>query len=131
MEEKKVLINSTQLSELVVEGMLEKKAEKIIVLDLRGINGAVADYFVICSGNTDTHVDAIASSVDEVVYKSAKEDPWHKEGFVNKEWILLDYSDVVVHVFKAEKRSFFNLENLWGDGKVIAINAEVEEGNNL
>ena len=127
MEEKKVLINSTKLSELVVEGMLEKKATDIVVLDLRGIQGAIADYFVVSSGSSDTHVEAIADSVDEAVYKTAQEDPWHKEGFTNKEWVLLDYSNVVAHVFKSDKRSFFNLENLWGDAKIVSVNTPAEE----
>ena len=108
-------ISSEQLSQLVVHGMQEKKAVDIVVLDLRDVKNAVTDYFVICSGNSDTQVDAITNSIEEQVYKSLGEDPWHKEGKVNREWILLDYVDVVAHVFKKDRRSFYALEDLWGD----------------
>jgi ribosome-associated protein len=112
---KNKLVSSETLSQCVVQGMQEKKAEDIVVLDLRGIKSAVTDYFVICSGNSDTQVDAIMMSIEEQVYKNLDEDPWHKEGKTNKEWILLDYVDVVAHVFKKDKRTFYALEDLWGD----------------
>lgn len=108
-------VSSETLSQCVVQGMQEKKAEDIVVIDLRGMKSAVTDYFVICSGNSDTQVDAIMMSIEEQVYKNLAEDPWHKEGKNNKEWILLDYVDVVAHVFKKDKRTFYALEELWGD----------------
>lgn len=108
-------LSSEQLSEVVVKGMQEKKAEDIMVLDLRKVKNAVADFFVIGSGNSDTHVGAIAESVDYEVNKICGESPWHQEGKNNKTWVLLDYVDIVVHVFSHEKRSFYNLETLWGD----------------
>ncbi|MCR9064321.1 MAG: ribosome silencing factor [Cytophagales bacterium] len=108
-------LSSSELSQYVVEGMLEKKASNVVVMDLRKVNNAISDYFVICSGNSDTQIEAIASSVEEVVYKKTAQDPWNREGRQNREWILLDYVDVVVHVFQKEKRSFYDIESLWGD----------------
>lgn len=113
--------SAKELSDLVVNGMLEKKAENVVVLDMKNVKNAIADFFVICSGNSDTQVDAIADSVEEMVYKSSKQNPWHKEGKENKEWILLDFVDVVVHVFKKDRRDFYALEELWGDADSIQI----------
>lgn len=111
-------ISSSRLSELIVQGMLEKKAEEVVVMDLREIQNAVADYFVICSGNSDTQIDAISDSVEEEVKKASGQNPWHREGRDHKEWVLIDYVDVVAHVFNKEKRAFYGLEELWGDAKV-------------
>ncbi|MCG8476915.1 MAG: ribosome silencing factor [Cytophagales bacterium] len=121
MEQKTELINSEKLSDLIVLGMLEKKASDILVMDLRNVKGAVADFFVLASGSSDTQVDSIARSVEETVYKTSKEDPWHTEGMENREWVLLDYVNVVAHVFKADVREFFDLEGLWGDAKITKI----------
>lgn len=120
-------ISSDKLSELVVKGMQEKKGVDIVVLDLRNIKNAVADYFIVCSGNSDTQVDAITDSIEEEIYKSSGQDPWHKEGNENKEWILLDYVDVVAHVFKKDRRAFYALEELWGDAHVIYVNEEPQK----
>lgn len=106
------------LCDVIVKGMEEKKAREIVVMDLRNIKSAVADFFVICHGDSDTQVEAIARSVEEEVEKALDESPWHKEGFENAEWILLDYVNVVAHVFVAEKREFYGIEELWGDAKL-------------
>jgi ribosome-associated protein len=108
-------LKEESLKDLIVLGMKEKKAEDIVVIDLRSHENAIADFFVLCSGNSDTHVGAIADSIDEVVYKQSKENPGHKEGFATGEWILLDYIDVVAHIFRSDKRKHFGLEDLWGD----------------
>lgn len=121
MTEEKGLQESERLGELVVKGMQEKKASDIVMMDLRKISNAVADFFVICSGNSDTQLDAIADSIEEEVYKALNIDPWQKEGRENREWILLDYADVVVHIFKKDRREFYSLEKLWGDAKVTEI----------
>lgn len=113
--------NSSYLKSVVIEGMQERKATNIVVLDLKKVKNAVADYFVICTGNSDTQLDAISDAVEEMVYKKLKQDPWQKEGKQNKEWILIDYVDVVVHVFKKDKRDFFGLEDLWGDAVLTKI----------
>jgi len=106
---------SEELVKWVVKGMQEKKAQAISILDLRGVPNAFTDFFVICSGSSDTQIDAIADSVDEEVWKGMQINPHVVEGKANREWILMDYYDVVVHVFHKEKREFFKLEDLWGD----------------
>ncbi|TAE29797.1 MAG: ribosome silencing factor [Cytophagales bacterium] len=111
-------VTSEQLRDLIVKGMQEKKAVDVVVMDLREVKNAICDYFVICSGNSDTQIDAIAQSVDEEVHRSTGINPWHQEGKANREWILLDYVDVVAHVFKKDRREFYDLEQLWGDADV-------------
>jgi ribosome-associated protein len=113
--------DSEKLADLVVKGMQEKKASDIVVMDLREVRNAVADFFVLCSGNSDKQLGAISDSVDEFVYKDLKENPWHSEGRNNKEWMLLDYISVVVHIFKKDRREFYALEKLWGDAKTTVI----------
>ncbi len=120
MSKQNELLSSEQLSQVVVKGMQEMKAEDIVLMDLRSIKNAVADFFVICSGNSDTHIDAIAESVDHEVNKTDGQNPWHREGQNNKIWVLLDYVDVVVHVFNQENREFYALESLWGDAKITS-----------
>ncbi|NJM93335.1 MAG: ribosome silencing factor [Cytophagales bacterium] len=119
------MVKSEQLQRLVVEGMLERKAEKIAVIDLKNIKNAVADYFVICSANSDTQAQAISESIDEVVYKTAGMHPWHEEGKTNREWILIDYVDVVAHVFVKHRRDHYALEELWGDAAITLIDETV------
>lgn len=114
-------VSSKVLCDWVVDGMLEKKALDVVMLDLRKVKHAIADYFIICSGNSDTQIDAISDSVEEQVHKHVGLNPWKKEGKENKEWILLDYIDVVAHIFNKEKREFFGLEELWGDAKVVRV----------
>jgi ribosome-associated protein len=112
---------SERLSQLVVKGMQEKKATNIVVMDLRKVKNAVADFFVIGTGNSDKQLDAIAGSVSDEVYKGTQETPWHTEGKNNKEWMLLDYSSVVAHIFRKDQRSFYALERLWGDAEITEI----------
>lgn len=114
-------VSSEMLSNWIVDGMLEKKASDVVVMDLRMIEHAVADYFVICSGNSDTQIDAISDSVEKETYKKSKQYPWKREGKESKEWVLLDYVDVIVHIFNKEKRKFYDLEYLWGDAKIQRI----------
>lgn len=109
------------LKEAVVEGMQEKKAHNISVLDLRSIPNAVADFFVIGTATSDTQADAIADSVEHEVRKELGEMPWHNERGIKKDWILLDYVNVVAHVFLREKRMFYNLEGLWGDADITHL----------
>ncbi len=121
-QEKIPAVENLNLVDLVVLGMDEMKAESISVIDLRKIKNAVADYFVICSGTSDSHVDAIADSIEKEVHKASGQNPWRKEGKQSREWILLDYVDIVAHVFKREQRKLYALEELWGDGIVTQIN---------
>jgi ribosome-associated protein len=109
------------LTQQVVAGILEKKGQNIKVLDLRNIENAVCDYFIICEGNSNTQVDAIADSVEDTVKKNLNQRPYRSEGWENALWILIDYVNVVVHVFEKETRYFYNLESLWADAKEIPV----------
>jgi ribosome-associated protein len=121
MKETKAEANSDILAELVVKGMQEKKASDIVVLNLKSLKNAVSDYFVIASASSDTQLDAIATSVEEEIFKATRQNPWQSEGRTNREWVLLDYVDVVVHVFLKDKREFYALEELWGDANIKRI----------
>jgi ribosome-associated protein len=109
--------DSQVLCNAVVEGMQEMKAQDIVVLDLREISGAVADFFVICSGESSTQVEGISSSVMRYTRQELQERAWHTEGKGNSEWVLVDYVSVVAHVFYKNARSFYDLEDLWADAK--------------
>lgn len=111
-------LSTLALSNLIVEGMQELKAQDIAVLDLRNVKNAFADFFIICSGTSDTQVDAISESIEYTVRQALNEQVNHREGKMNREWILLDYVNVVAHIFKQEKRRFFALEDLWGDANI-------------
>lgn len=119
-----MLKNSDQLLLSVIEGIQEKKGVDISILDLKKIPNSVTDFFVICTGNSDTHIDAVSHSVEQTVKEKIGDRPWQQEGKTNREWILLDYSSVVVHVFKKEARERYNLEGLWGDAKITQIKEE-------
>ncbi len=115
---KEIQDNDSQiLCDTIVEGMQENKAKDIVVLDLREINSAVCDFFVICTGDSSTQVDGISSSVVRHTRKMLSERPWAIEGKNNSEWILMDYVNVVAHVFYHETRHFYDLEDLWADAK--------------
>lgn len=116
--------DSDKLAEVVVRGMQEKKALDIVVMNLKELKNAVADYFIICSASSDTQIDAIARSVEEEVEKLTGQNPWQTEGRMNREWVLLDYVDVVVHVFLRDRRQFYALEELWGDAEIQHIEEE-------
>ena len=124
MAKKRQGASSEKLSDVIVKGMQEKKATDIVVMDLRKVKNAVADFFVLCSGNSDKQLDAIADSIDAEVYKELNENPWHIEGKSNKEWMLLDYIDVVAHVFRKDRREFYALEKLWGDADIVEIDSQ-------
>ncbi|WP_461788681.1 ribosome silencing factor [Pedobacter sp.] len=112
---------STYLSEIAVQGIQEKKGNDIVRLDLRELSSSVSDYFVICNADSSTQVKAIADSVEDEIYKLTKTNPWRKEGFDNAEWIILDYLDIVVHIFRTEKRDFYGIEDLWGDAETTSF----------
>ncbi len=126
MHKKNGAVQSSEIKDLVVKGMLEKKARSVKVLDLREIKNAIADYFVICSGTSDTQVEAIADSLEEEVFKSSGQHPWQTEGKQFKDWILVDYVDVVAHVFSQTKRDFYAIEELWGDAKIVEVDNVLE-----
>lgn len=107
--------DSQRLCDAIVEGMQGNKANDIVVLDLREIETAVCDFFVICSGESSTQVDGISSSVERFTRETLSEKPWRIEGKNQSEWILMDYIDVVAHVFYKDTRTFYDLEDLWAD----------------
>jgi len=111
----------------IIKGIEEKKGFDIVSLDLSHIPSAVCKEFVVCSGSSTTQVEAIADSVLDEVRKTVNEKPWHTEGFENKEWILLDFVDIVVHIFQPEVREFYGLEELWADARVTAYESGVEQ----
>ena len=115
-------INTDELIAVIIKGIDNVKGEDIQLLDLRDIENTVCDYFIICSGNSNTQVNAISGSVQKTVSKEIKDKPWHIEGQNNSEWILMDYVNVVVHVFQKHVREFYDIESLWGDAKITEIN---------
>ena len=110
------------LSEAVVEALLEKKAKDPVILDFRKSGSSLCDSFVICHGSSRTQVEALADGVIRSVKKKTGINPYHKEGFENAEWILIDYADIIVHIFQESKREFYNLEQLWADAELVKIN---------
>lgn len=116
------LQNATdRLTEIIVKALQEKKGHDIACLDLRELPGAVADMFIVCHGDSSTQVSALARSVEEIVYKEQKEDVLHREGLENAQWVLLDYFNVVVHVFQKEQRDYYGIERLWADATTRVI----------
>jgi ribosome-associated protein len=112
---------TTSLLDAIVEGMQEKKGKNITIINLIGLEHRVADYFVICDADSNTHVNAIADTLEESVMKKTGEKPYRSEGRQNSEWILIDYVNIVAHVFMRETREFYNIEGLWADGEVTRI----------
>ena len=110
-------ISADKLCEVIVEGMQDNKAEEIVVIDLREVESAVTDFFVIASGDSTTQVDGIANAIIRATRKNLKEKPWHLEGKNSSQWILLDYVNVVAHIFHKDVREYYELEDLWDDGK--------------
>lgn len=115
-------VSADDLISVIIKGIDDVKGEDIQLLDLREIENTVCDYFVICSGNSNTQVNAISGSVQKAVSKELKDKPWHVEGQNNSEWVLMDYVNVVVHVFQKHVREFYDIESLWGDAKITEIN---------
>jgi len=110
-----------QLIALIIDGIEDVKGQNISILDLRSIENTVCDYFVICDGNSNTQVNAIVNSIQKKVSKADHEKPYQIEGTENAEWILMDYINVVIHVFQKHKREYYDIENLWGDAIITEI----------
>mgnify|MGYP001269729868 CR=1 FL=1 len=109
-------IKSDTLSKVIAESMENKKAEDIKIINLKSIENSVTDYFVIATGTSNIHIDSISYGIEKDVFRILHEKPWKTEGKDNSEWVLIDFIDVVVHVFNKENRNEYNLEGLWGDG---------------
>jgi len=118
---KKKIDESNILLETIIEGMKDVKGINITILDLSKIETAVCKYFVICSGTSNTHVSSVADSVRKHTSKEIGEKPWNTEGKNTSEWVLLDYCNIVVHVFQEQTREFYRLEDLWGDAEIRTI----------
>lgn len=113
--------NSDLLITTIISGIEDVKGKEITILDLREIENTVCNYFIICEGTSNTQVNAIVNSVQRKVSKSIKDNPWHIEGNDNAEWVLMDYVDVVVHVFQKHIRDYYDIEGLWGDAVTTTI----------
>jgi len=110
----------------IVKGIFEKKGNNVLKIDLRKLETRITDYFVICHGSSITQVSAICDSVDDTVRLGTGEKPLHVEGFENCFWVLLDYGNVIVHIFLEEHRNFYNLESLWADANIEAIEDKIQ-----
>ncbi|MFK5971892.1 MAG: ribosome silencing factor [Flavobacteriaceae bacterium] len=119
--------STDELISLILQGIEEVKGNNISLLDLREIENTVCDYFIICDGTSNTHVNAIVGSIQKTVSKAIKDKPWHVEGEDNAEWILMDYVNIVVHVFQKHIREFYDIEGLWGDAKFTEIESSVNQ----
>jgi len=113
--------NTDSLIHKIIEGIEEVKGQNTTIIDLREIENAVSQYFIIADGTSNTQVNAIADSIRKTVSKSLQQKPWHIEGQNNAEWILMDYVDVVVHVMQKPVREDYALEELWGDAKIMQL----------
>ena len=116
----KVKFNS--LIDTIIKSINKVKGNEINILDFRKMDNRICDYFVICSGTSSTHVKAIEENVRKKVQKKIKEKPWHTEQDNQADWILMDYSNIILHIFQEETRNYYNLEELWGDAKKISYN---------
>lgn len=114
-------VSNDELLANIIKGIEEVKGENIDILDLRAIDNTVCDYFVVCNGNSNTQVNAIVGSIQKIVSKELKDKPWHVEGAENGEWVLMDYVNIVVHVFQKHIREYYRIESLWGDAKITTI----------
>ena len=114
-------INNDVLLSNIISGIEEVKGNDIDILDLRAIDNAACDYFIICNGNSNTQVSAIVNSIQKTVSKEIKDKPWHVEGMENAEWVLMDYVNIVVHVFQKHIREYYDIESLWGDAKITRL----------
>lgn len=113
--------NADLLISTILNGIEDVKGKEITILDLREIENTVCDYFIICEGTSNTQVNAIVNSIQKKVSKATHDKPWHIEGTENAEWVLMDYVNVVVHVFQKHIRDYYDIESLWGDAKTTII----------
>ena len=105
----------------IIFGIEDVKGVDINIMDLRNITNTVCEFFILCTGTSNTHVSAITNSIRKNVSKKLKEKPFSLEGLENQEWVLIDYIDVVVHIFQGDTREYYDIENLWGDAKITNV----------
>lgn len=118
---RKKTTETSKILDAAIEGIRRIKGKELLMIDLTTIHHSECSYFVICHGTSNTQVEALAHSVEETVKEMTGENTWHKDGYRNSIWILLDYGDLMVHVFNEEARTFYNLEGLWSDAKITQI----------
>ncbi len=119
--------SADELIALILQGIEDVKGQDIILLDLREIENTVCDYFIICNGTSNTQVNAIVGSIQKTVSKAIQDKPWHVEGQDNAEWVLMDYVNVVVHIFQKHIRDYYDIEGLWGDAKFTEIESSINQ----
>ena len=122
MNDNEEIIN---LKDAILEGIKKIKGREIVIIDLNTIKHTECGYFIICHGTSVTQVNSLGKSVEETVEKMTNRKVWHSEGYSNSLWILLDYGEIVVHIFHERTRHFYNLEALWADAKSMSINSEI------
>ena len=118
---RKTKYDASLVTESIVKGLFEKKGQKVAMIDLRKLQNRVCDYFVISHAASSTQVDSLAWSVEDVVRKETGRKPYHVEGKENCMWVLLDYGDILVHIFQEAYRDFYDLEALWADGHITVL----------
>ena len=121
MDKDRISNSLPPLIHAIVDGMEEVKARNIQILNLKNLENSVCDYFVICEGTSNTQVKAISESIEKSVRENLSEKPWHVEGQSTAEWVLMDYVNIVAHIFQRETREFYELEGLWGDAEVTVL----------
>jgi ribosome-associated protein len=110
-----------QIVRSAIEGVSDIKGENLVLLDLRGLDNAVCDFFIVAEAQSTTQVNAMADAVHQRVREEANDKPWHVEGAQQSEWVLMDYVSTVVHLFQREARAFYDLEGLWADAPSVAL----------
>jgi len=123
MSKQKKKENTQELLDIIIKGIQEVKGENISVLDLRELPHTISDYFVVCDANSNTQVKAIARSIEKLTKELLNERPAHTEGKENSLWVLMDYTDIIVHIFYKETREKYRIEDLWGDARIRTIDA--------
>tara|TARA_B100000989_G_scaffold67053_1_gene46634 strand:- start:1092 stop:1463 length:372 start_codon:yes stop_codon:yes gene_type:complete len=111
----------TKLIDEIIYAIQDVKGVNINIMDLRNLNNTVCAFFIICTGTSNIHVSAISNSIKKNVSKHLKEKPYSAEGLDNQEWVLIDYVDVVVHIFQKNIRDYYDIENLWGDAVITNV----------
>ena len=124
MPRKKKKSPTELLEDSITEAMLDKKAKEPIVISFAKIKNTICDLFILCHGTSRPHAEAIAEGVIIAAKKQTGQLPLHREGFENAEWILIDYGDIIVHIFQESTRKFFNLEQLWADADIRMVHSD-------
>lgn len=119
-------VASRKLFDLIIDSILDKKGENIVSLDLTNLEDAIADYFIICEGSSSTQIKAIAQNIVSTAKQQLNERPTSKDGETTSEWILIDYTNIMIHVFSKKARSTYKIEELWGDAGTVT--AHLEDG---